>query len=433
MRTVIAFSAEKVGFVAGLKWVPLAGYLGNKVTSDVRSKAGLVMAERIILHSANTGDAIQTALGMYAPNEFDKTTTATTLHSLAAACVYAYPEHLHLILAWRLDEKKVAVIVVQNGVPIADEIKDELEAVQLMKTALSGKMGQSGHAIYTNDPKAFLGGTMATAEAFFKAASKSTRLIGIPVRKSYIVGALSALTLIAAGSAFAYQNHIKTERAKLAAQIAAEDPLPAYQALLAVNIGRLGFDRGALLNVIAGFNDVKVWEGGWLLSQIECSVDQCVYTWQRDGGTTADLRAANPGAEVMAGSKSETVMLRRAVKLPLSGLRSLQDAVSQTAVTNDYVNTYQLWRNAKLAVEETEDLNEFKIWPAPVGGGADRLPKSMTLKARKIVVTLPLPLAQEVVLSTPSAVWWSSLVLKYSPSDAQKLLTVTLTGNTYVQ
>lgn len=432
MRTVIAFSAEKVGFVAGLKWVPLADYSGNKVTSDVRSKAGLAMAERIILHSANTGNAIQTALGMYAPNEFEKT-SATVLHSLGAACVYAYPEHLHLILAWRLDEKKVAVIVVQNGLPIADEIKTELEAVQLMKSALSGKMGQTGHVIYTNDPKAFLGGTLATTEGFFKVASKSTKLTSIPVRKAYIVGALSALALIAAGSAFAYQNHIKNERAKLAAQIAAEDPLPAYQALLAINIGRLGFDRAALLNVIAGFNDVKVWEGGWLLSQIECSVDQCVYTWQRDGGTTANLRAANPGAEVMAGSKSETVMLRRAVKLPLSGLRGLQDAVSQTAVTNDYVNTYQLWRNAKLGVEETEDLNDFKTWPTPVGGAADRLPKALTLKARKIAVTVPLPLAQEVVMSTPAAVWWSSLVLKYSPTEAQKLLTVTFTGNTYVQ
>lgn len=418
--------------MAGLKWAPLADHARrNRITKEMRSKIELQGATKIVIHSASTEAGIHSALGMYAPNELEQQ-IGKRLYSLAVAFVHARPDHPQSILAWRLNEKRAAVVIIQNGVPVADEVLDEKDAIQLMKRALSGRMGQSNHVLYTNDPQVFLNGAQITEGDFAQLANKATKLTSVPIRPSVVIGTATLVAIAAVGSLLAYQAHEAERRAKLAAQIAAEDPLPPYQAALGVQIGQLGLDRQSLLQTLSEAANHDSWKAGWRLAQIECTANQCLYTWDREGGITAALLAAYPGAELVEDSTSEKAILRLSAKLPLAGLPGLAHAVPLD-VAATYVNVYQTWRNAGVTVTEIENPADFKPWPTPTQGQVSALPRDQTLKARKIEVSVPMPLAQELVINTPQAVWWKAVKVVITPGDAKKVLIVTLTGNTYVR
>ena len=170
-----------------------------------------------------------------------------------------------------------------------------------------------------------------------------------------------------------------------------------------------------------------------MLQKIECSVGKCVTSWERQGGTTEKLLAAHAGELLLVDSTPDIVKLVKNVPLKEGGIKDLASAEPITDAYTKYVNTYQHWGNAGIHITQSSKLDDFKIWPNPTSGDLSRLPKSFTLKARPIDVTVPLHLSTELILSTPAAVWWNSFTLKYSPSDMDKRLTVILKGNTYVR
>ena len=436
MRTAIVFSNEKkVGFAAGLKWVSLPGHKGgSRITNDVRENVKRVEADKIVIHSVDSGEGVATSLGMYAKDDRSPDVSVRHLHSLAAAFVLAFPGNLHQILAWRINEERgVCIIVIQDGLPVADEIKNEAEAKKLMNDALAGKMGASGHVVHSNDPTFFKNVVVVTEEAFYQAASKTTRLKGIPVRPAVLMASLAIVAMLAGGAFYGYYSHNEKKRALAAAKLAADDPVPIYQGLLASRIQHMGLDRRSLIATLASVGDTEVWSQGWLLAQVECSSGQCISSWEREGGTTAALLSANPRDELLSDSTSEKVKLRRVVPLRSGGLPSHSAAVPGPVAMRQYVNTYQVWRNAKLVVNESEDPADFKTWPPPMGGDLSRLPSELTLKSRPFEVAVPYVLATELINGTPEAVWYESFILKYTPSDSEKRLEVILKGKTYVK
>lgn len=431
MRTVIAIQEKKMGFVAGLKWQELVDYKGRgRVTNDVRAKAQLAMADKIVIHSVDSGAGVQTQLGMYAQNDFDQV-TATQLHSLAAAFVLAFPKNLHQILLWKIDDKRFCVIIVQNGLPIADEIKSDVEATKLMRDAMAGRMGNTGHVHYTNDDRRQFGAELVDESIFIAKASKATRLQSVPIRPLYLLAG-AVILAVAAASAFAVHTNIKKkERAELAARKAAQDPVPGYLQALGERISKLGLERKSLKAVLNSIGGAEVWNEGWTLVQIECAAGYCISSWDRKGGTTAALVRANPHDELLSSSTSEKSNLRRTVPLKEAGLPDRESAVPMEKALADYVNTYQVWRNAGLVVTESQDAKDFVVWPDPPSGDKARLPKELAMRARPISVSVPYPLADELIDSTPQGVWWESFVLQYSANDGS--LTVHLKGKTYVK
>lgn len=436
MRTAIVFSNDqKVGFAAGLVWVSLPGHKGgNRVSNDVRENVKRAMADKIVIHSVDSGEGVATSLGMYAQDDRSPDVKAKNLHSLAAAFVLAFPGNLHQILAWRIDDERgFCIIVIQDGLPVADAIKSEVDAKKLMNDALAGKMGAKGHVVHSNDPTFHKDCTVVTEAAFYAAANKATKLKGIPIRPAVLVVTFAILAFMAGGAFSGYQAHKKKERMIAAAKLAADDPVPTYQALLASRIQRMGLNRKSLIETLDSIGNAEVWSQGWLLSQIECSAGQCISSWEREGGTTEALLGANRGDELLSDSTSEKVRLRRNVPLLDGGLQSQFDAVPGPVAIRQYVNTYQVWRNAKLVVTESEDPTEFKTWPPPLGGDLSRLPPEITVKARPFEVSVPYVLVKELIDGTPEAVWYESFVLKYTPSDSEKRLEVILKGKTYVK
>lgn len=433
MRTQKVLTTPKASLVAGLDWIALERPAKLwSLNKDLRGKIDLSGANRIVAHSANSGGTILNAMGMYAPNELEQIEGAKTLHSLAIAFIHAYPQHSESILVWRVGAKQAAIIVVQNGVPVADVVQDDADVIKLMKVALAGRMGARNHTIYTNDPVAFLDGIQIGEDTLLSTIGKATKLVRVPPRPAVVASSIALLAVFGIGGLYAQHLAEVKKQERLAAQREAEDPLPPYEAILATSIGRLGIERKALLQLLSEVEKGGVWTQGWILTQIECTPGQCTYMWNRDGGITAALLAAFPKAQMLSDSNSEKVFLRHTVALPASGLPSLNHAVPQK-VAASYVNVYQVWRNAKVAVNENENPREFKVWPKPTQGNVSLLPSDATLKARPISVVVPLPLAKELVSSTPAAVWWSGIKIVYTPGEIQKLLNVTLTGSTYVR
>jgi hypothetical protein len=432
MRTLTAISTEKVGLMAGLKWAALPDYSGGKISADIRGKVKLAQAQKILIHSVDAGNGVNASLGMYTTNDFEPP-TARALHSLAAAFVYARPKHLHLILAWRIDNRRVSVVIIQDGLPIADEIKTDPEAAKLIRDARAGKMGATGHKVFSNDPSSYADAEAITETELIEVASKGTKLVRVPPRPVFtLVVAITILSVIA-GTYAAYHRNVQNKKRQLAERIEAEDPLPPYQEQLAARIGRLGLQRASVLEAMENFSALKVWANGWLLTQIECSVGQCIFTWERQGGTTDSLLKFSQGGVLLSESTVNKAKVLHKVGLQQGGLPSLAAAVPMKKVSNDYVNIYQLWTNANLSVSQNEELKEFKIWPTPTLGDTSRLSSDDTLKVRPIKVTTPFSLVKEVIKTTPEAVWWESFEIKYSPSDVEKNLQVTLNGNTYVR
>lgn len=434
MQTIIAFTDKKNGFVAGIKWVALAEYPGkNRFTADVRAKASLATADKVLVHSVDTGEGVHSTLGLYVEGIMAENTTAKKMYSLAVAFVLAFPNDLNQLLVWRIDEKRVVVVVVQNGMPIADEVRSEPDAITLIKNALGGKLGATGHVVYTNEPARFFNGTLVHEETFTKFANRSTKLRSIPVRTPVLAASIGILALLIGGSLYSYQKHIKDEKAALAARVAANDPMGPYLDLLAVRISKLGLDRKSLISALNSLESVEVVSYGWILIQIECSAGQCISTWDRAGGTTRALLAAHPKAELLMDSNSSKAKLRHVVPLVQGGLPVLSSAVPFDKAQSTNVETFQLWRNAGLAIQEIEDEKDFKTWPTPVAGDVALMPKGGILRARKLEVTVPFPLATQAVSETPPSVWWESFTLRYAPSDKTKRLTVKFQGNTYVR
>lgn len=433
MRTEIVYKEGRNGLVAGMKWANLRNYVGKgRITKDVRDKVKLTNAQKIVIHSVDNGQSLNSSVGMYLKNVLVPE-KAKTLHSLAAAFVRRYPQHRNMVLLLKFDKAKFAFVVVHNGIPVADEIKTEPEAKKLLQEVLGGALEETGHVIFTNDNVGFSGYSDITAEEIMAVCNKATKLIALPPKVStLLVGSVLGICLAGAGFS-SYQKHIDDENRIAKEREIAADPVAPYQSLLTANIKKLGLDRQSMIETLRILTAGDVWSSGWLLSKIDCTVSQCITTWSRNGGTTAMLLIAHPGEKLLVDSTEDMVKLMRAVPLTNGGIDKLDSAPLMEEAYVNYVNRYQNWKNAGIQVTQSNKIEDFKTWPKPVTGDIGRLPKSITLKARSIEVTVPLHLAAELIKETPEAVWWESFTLKYSPTDIEKRLTIILKGYTYVR
>ncbi|MGK5033221.1 hypothetical protein [Janthinobacterium sp. MDT1-19] len=433
MRTEIVYKDGRNGLVAGMKWANLRNYTGKgRITKDVRDKANLTDAQKIVIHSVDNGNSLNSSVGMYVKNMLIPE-KAKNLHSLAVAFVRKNPQHRNMVLLLKFDKAKYAFIVIHNGIPVADEIKTEPESKKLLQDVLVGAMGEKDYSIFTNDSAGFPGHDNITAEEIMAVCTKATRLISLPPKVSTVlVASIISICIAGAGLSY-YQKHIDEEKRIAKERETTADPVAPYQLQLLSNINKLGLDRQSIIDTLKILTAGDVWSRGWLLSRIDCTVSQCITTWSRNGGTTAMLLVAHPDEKLLVDSTEDVVKLLRSVPLVKSGIKNIEAAPLMEEAYINYVNRYQDWKNAGIQVTQSNKIDDFKTWPKPVMGDIGRLPKSITLKARPIEVIVPLHLAGELIMETPQAVWWESFTLKYSPTDLEKRLTILLKGNTYVR
>ena len=429
MTAVLFFDkARKRGLVAGLEWRALQHYDSSNLASrEIRKFANEYDANLVLVHAVDSGSGVQATLGMYTFDDPDEQ-RPRELHSLGALLVRAHPTHLNMVLAWRLEEKTV-VIVVQGGIPIVDAIKGHEDANQLVNLALQGEFGFSNHVLFSNDTTFFATSEPIDEDSFWHVCAKETRLVRIPLPKLSILIFVITLALIIGGIVLASRLQKIHKLKELQAQIKATDPLPAYQDLLAINITKMGMDRKSMHETFSQIQNFPVWEAGWLLTKIECSVEKCISFWDRKGGTTNQLLQTNKGI-LLPTSTDEHIQLQWKSKLIIAGIKDLSKATRESTARTQNTNTFQVWRNAKIDV--TESVENFKIWPTPTVGNVGELQNEFTLRTRSVEATVPLPLAEQLIDQTPPAIWWNSFTLTFSPGEKAQLLKVKFKGLTYV-
>ena len=427
--TAVIFSDKKRGVIAGLEWRTLQfNGPSNQSSKEIRDLANDHDANLIVVHAVNSGAGVQAALGMYVFDDPDEKRPGE-LHSLGALLVRAFPTQLNMVLAWRL-EHTTAVIVVKGGIPIVDIIKNHDEATALIAKASQGEFGFSGHALFSNDTRNNPKAEYVSEAVLWNVCAKDTRLTRVPASKTVIVIGVVVALLLIIGAISAWKIPKMLKYAAMEAMQRQLDPLPAYQDSLAININQMGFDRESIQTTFSQIGSHPIWESGWLLTKIECDRNSCISTWTRKSGTTEDLLKARVGEEILPESTDEVVYLQWKSALKISGIGDLAKATVENVAKMQNTNTFQIWRNAKIDVIESPE--NFKVWPVPTVGNVSQLQNSSTLRRRSVEVTVLRPLVEQLIDQAPSALWWQSFTIAFSPGDSAQLLKVTLKGSIYV-
>ena len=429
--TQVIFKNKKRAVIAGLEWNVLGHYHSkNGITPEVRAYATAHGADRLIVHVANVDGALHATVGTTSISELDES-VGSEQHALGALFARSHAENANMVLAWCF-EKTATMVVVQNGLPVVDQLMPIESVGDFLEKVVAGLFNARGHAIYSNDTSVHPFAELISEGDLWAAATKSTRLRKIPFKKSVIAVLLVACAVVGGGFHHYQQLQVDAKLAATQATLAAEDPLPSYRTVLEASIGNLGFDRTSIKLTLLQLEHYAVWQDGWLLRQIDCDMARCTSTWDRKGGTTKSIIAARPQETYLQEESSEEVSIFAwTSRLKPTGHTSISHLDIEESAKADSRNVYQVWRNAGLLVQEQS--KEFAVWPTPPSGNASLLPRASSALARPVSVTARYPFVQDLIDSTPAAVWWQSFSISITPGGKADQLTITLKGTSYVR
>lgn len=438
MSTKIIAQRDRVALVAGLTWTPLIRPV-NKRTAEIRGHAAEAEASKVVLVTATA----RAAIGMYSEQEADhessdadeKVVKPKQMYSLAAI-FSSMVQDGNAVLALSVEGvSQAVVIVVGAGVPLIDEVTSPEKAQSLAMSYASGSEGFE-YTLYTNDAQSFPAGQHLDIETLWAKVGKGSLLTARPANVMALAG-VGAVLLAVGVASYGYLSWKEAaEKAERQRQAALADPTPQYVTALASSIGQMGLGPAEMLKLMNVVRSQKIWVDGWVLASVSCDVQQatCTSTWMRAGGTTDALVAARaPFGETPAGeSDLNKVFMSFKVDLKPSGVGDRVDLPDQAAAVEADTPTYQIWENAGIKTAVAAD--GFKPWPVISGVDMAAVNADVIVKARPLEITVPSPIANEIVVSAPKTIFWSEVKFDVTPSSsATESLKVTLKGNSYVR
>ena len=423
-----------VGVAAGLAWRGLPAHLApGAVPKGIRQTVSDAGASRFVTHTIQNTEGLQSALGFYQDDPLPPP-GVKSLHSLAMLFVHLRAsEGADLILAWRMPEDRVAVVVVHNGVPIADVIKPLEEARGFLKDALAGVLKPGNYIFYTNDPALFPNALVLTIDQLL-AVGKKPLLLKKPPFNVAMVGAILFVAAVLALGFIALQRESDMAAAnRLAAQKAANDPVPQYKLKLQAGLPKLGMDRNALLSTLSALSSTPLLVQGWAVKRIECSVDSCDFSFERAGGLLNELLAGFPNATVLPQTTPNLAVLHRVTALPFAGVKSRDEVPALAGGGVGFLNTLQFWQNAGVAIEGDLSSARFQVWPDPAPNDPAAIPPAVALKSAPVRLTFPYPVAADLINRAPPGFWCQSFAINLADGDINARVMLTLQGQFYVQ
>lgn len=432
---------EKTALVAGLQWVPLMKE-GRRLQDEIRSAANTAEASKVLVVQRNGLRAV----GLFNPPDVDLEDSAReagrkspkpSKHFSLAAAFARFAGDGNAVLAYAIgDGGRMALVVVESGVPTLDDIKNADEARTAALRYASGVTGFN-YVIYSNDAGVFGGSEPIDDADLWKHADRSTQLVPKPAN---VKGLVVAALVVAVGAAGLMANHnYQKEKARKAALLAAarDNPLPRYQGELASALRTMGLTPASLEQLLASVRTYPTREAGWRLEAVECFAQaaQCVSSWARDGGTTDALVAARKpaGDEMTPDSSLTRVRLVRKVEIAQGGVTSRQELPELDEQMQSTASTLQRWINAGIEYKPANE-GRYGVWPVVSGLDMARVPAASTVRVLPIEVTAPMPLASDLIRSTPRNIWWSDLrVWVDDTAGDTAAVKVLLKGKSYVR
>ncbi len=173
------------------------------------------------------------------------------------------------------------------------------------------------------------------------------------------------------------------------------------------------------------------------IADVECFAQaaQCVSSWARDGGTTEALVAARKqlGDEMTPDSSLTRVRLVRKVEVSQGGVTSREDLPGLDDQMQSTASTFQRWINAGIEYKPANE-GRYVVWPVVSGIDMSRVPAASTVRVLPVEVTVPMPLAVDLIRGTPRNIWWSDLrVWVDDTAGDTAAVKVFLKGKSYVR
>ncbi|MFN7695135.1 MAG: hypothetical protein ACK5O3_13955 [Burkholderiales bacterium] len=327
-------------------------------------------------------------------------------------------------------EERTYVVVLHDGVPVADEITSVSNATNLVGSVTR---------VYADDDVRYPKCELVDLDWLAQGLTKSARVLPIPPNPVPIV--VTGLVVLAlAGTWFAYKHKKRIEAERAAAEAAAKaDPVPKYLGALAAQKTVMASKREEFASMALQTFNLPVAVSGWRLEGAECTAREggCVAQWRRAGGTFADLRAAMKGYSLQYVTSQQSgiadldlAQTRRSFAVGRTQLGTLIDPIPSVSQVHElFAPSLQVWRTAQLATS----ISSLRLWPA-----VPEVPATFThpqaLQAGDFVVRdIPGPFLKEVLQSAPSNVSWERLKLTVEgTSDPKTRLKFELNGTMYV-
>lgn len=425
----------KIGLAVALDWRTLT-MAGSRVDEQIiRERVRENDAERIVLVPRTNGDK---ALGMYLRQSYDDggegEKPPSKVYAAAAVLAALTGDAENIVAALSFVDggrEMIAVMVIEGGLPVTDTVLAPEAAQEAVQRVRAGEHGFSGHRIFSNsnDLFAVFGDEVEPLdfEKLAESARPPARLVRPPVNLRVLLSTLVVLVLVAGGAIggnMVWKDH---QAKKRAAEARARDPLPKYQAALADQIHQLGLSRESLGQLMHDLSSYPVWVRGWELKQVDCAAAGCRSTWERKGGTTADLTGSRPSEKlVSAESTADLAILSWEPKLQLAGWTQMEQAPTLADSLAKNVNVFQTWANAGIAMQQS---GTFSVWPET---GLE-VPAEAALRTQPVEIRLPWMFAQEAMRQAPAEIFWTGLTLKVDISGKAQALLVTMKGSSYVR
>jgi len=419
MPSIIATENKKQALLAGLNWVTVQSS-GKKRLSEIRSVARQAEATHL-LQLSRSG---QTFLGLFAEEEveFDfndlyvdaaspaKARHKKAKHSMAAAFARMAGPGFALLLYTVRESGEVVLVVANEGVPQADEVKQIDDARDAADNYAQGANGFE-YAVYSNDLTNFPAATPITDEQLFAACGRHTKLGSVPVNVPAILAGAVALAVLVAGWVM-WSNYEKEQRLrKFALEQAAADPLPRYQQALAPALVNLGMPRQEVHRLLDIVFQYPVRSAGWDLKEVTCeqASKTCVSVWERKGGTTQELLQARQVASEVAAPgdwQAGRARLVRKVDMQTAGVPSAQALSPFAQVKQSAVELTQMLESAGLTGATASVAGAtFVRWPVVPDITMTSLPPTAVVRAAPMTLKVDAALARRLIDVLPSWFW----------------------------
>lgn len=429
-RVILETSAGAL--LGGLKWAPLVGKPGRVALNQARAMHDGVS------HAVLLAGAEVASYGLFG-RRVSEEGEALPRQMVSAAAAFALrvgaqePDAalvLHLADPNDGAAERCYVVVLHNGVPVADEITSKTDALNLIGSTAR---------VYADDDVSFPRCEPADLEWLAQGAGKAARIQAIPLDPwPLLVGGLVVLALAAGWMGMKRYQRIQEER-RIAAEAARADPVPKYLGALEAQSPQMASQREGIARMADRLFALPVAVPGWRLQTAECLAREqvCVAQWRRVGGTFVDLERALPGQTLQPVLAAQTglaeldlAQTRQSVTVERASLLSdAQRLPTLRQVHDRFGPQLQVWKTAKLGV----DLRAPRLWPS-----VPEVPAGFTharaLQAGDFLVRdVPGPFVHELIREAPAPMSWERLrlVVEDNP-DPLGRLKFELSGSLYV-